>query len=210
MSTGLATEASAGSAAARAARLASPSGSTTRPPASHASVHRIAGPPAFVTMATRLPGGSGWRLSTAATSNISRDRVGTHHARMPEERVDVMSGAASSAPVCEAAARWPAAERPLLTATTGFGRQRCGRCERTSRVSERLEVEDDHVACPRPPPSTEGSRCRTGRPCCRSIRTRTGRCPEPAGGRWAAKTERAALRGEAHPPGGGRRVRRSR
>jgi len=47
------------------------SGSTLSPAASHASAHAIPGPPAFVTTPTRLPRGSGWPASSAATSNSS-------------------------------------------------------------------------------------------------------------------------------------------
>ena len=44
-----------------------------------------------------------------------------------------------------------------------------------ARVAERLQVQPDHVGRRRRSPRTAAGRCRTGRPCSRSRRTRTGR-----------------------------------
>ena len=120
MSTGLVVDASAGSASARRARVAAESGSIRRPSASHASAQRIPGPPALVSTATRLPRGSGWRASTPAASNISPTVSARSTPACANSASTVTSEAASSAPVCDDAARWPAAVRPLLTATIGL------------------------------------------------------------------------------------------
>ena len=55
MSTGLERLAAAGKNFRSSVLVFSESSGTTNPPASHASVHKMPGPPAFVTMATRLP-----------------------------------------------------------------------------------------------------------------------------------------------------------
>ena len=67
----------------------------------------------------------------------------------------VTSEAASSAPVCDDAARCPAAERPLLTATIGLCcvMRRAIRPKR-ARVAERLQVEQQRPRCRGPAPST--------------------------------------------------------
>ncbi len=80
----------------------------------------IAGPPALVTIPTRCPPGSGWVESSEATSSSS-DSVSARITPHCSKRAStVRSDAASSAPVCELAARAPTAERPLLTTTTGL------------------------------------------------------------------------------------------
>ena len=56
--TGLSTAASLGRSRRSACCVCSDSATTSRPSAMHASAHRMPGPPALVTMATRLPVGS--------------------------------------------------------------------------------------------------------------------------------------------------------
>ncbi len=102
MSTGFLTLASGGRNSRSAAMVASASAGSSSPWLSHASLAMIAGPPAFVTMPTRAPRGSGWFASSIATSNnssIVSVRI------TPDE-----------------AARAPERVRPLLTAAIGFFR----------------------------------------------------------------------------------------
>ena len=71
----------------------------------------------------------------------------------------VTSEAATSAPVCDAVARAPAAERPLLIATIGFVRADppCDPSE-LARVPERLQVQQDDVGLWDRTPSTGADR----------------------------------------------------
>ena len=142
MSTGLRTDASAGRKEASSACSSSGSGGTSRPTASQASAHMIAGPPALVTIPTRSPDGSGWPKSSEATSSSS-DSVSVRITPHCSKRAStVESDAASSAPVWELAARAPAADRPLLTATTGLlPADAAGDPGEPAGVAERLEVE---------------------------------------------------------------------
>jgi len=78
------------------------------------------GPPALVTIPTRRPVGTGWLTSREATSKSSA-RVSVRITPAWWNRAStVTSEAASRAPVCEEVALAPAAERPLLTASTGL------------------------------------------------------------------------------------------
>ncbi len=120
MSTGLVVVASGGRCWASRRRVLAGSGSTWSPAASHASAQAIPGPPAFVTMPIRLPEGSGWPASSAATSNSSPTVPVRITPACRNSASTVASDAARSAPVCDIAARDPAAERPLLTAITGL------------------------------------------------------------------------------------------
>jgi hypothetical protein len=122
MSTGLATDAAAGSPSASLTRSPPESSTTRRPAASQASAHMIPGPPALVTIPTRRPLGAGWLASRAATSNSSARVSVRITPAWRNSASTVTSEAASSAPVWEELARTPAAERPLLTASTGLAR----------------------------------------------------------------------------------------
>ena len=90
------------------------------PAASQASAQATPGPPALVSTATRSPRGSGWRASSPATSNISPTVSARSTPACANSASTVTSDAASSAPVCDDAARRPAAVRALLTATIGL------------------------------------------------------------------------------------------
>ena len=153
-----------------ARRVASPSTSTrvrtARRPASASRSASAVAPPARAAQAGRVGGvgeqdrraaavgddaeprarGSGCDASSAATSSSSRScRCGS---RRPGRRARrrVASDAATSAPVCEPAARAPAADRPALTATIGLVRADAARDAReAARVAERLEIQRDHV-----------------------------------------------------------------
>ncbi len=119
MSTGLRVLASAGRNARSAATVESSSVGTTMPRYSHASDARMPGPPAFVTMPTRLPRGTGWFAISIATSNSSsivsvRITPACAHIALTAE------SAPASEPVCDEAARMPAPVRPLFTAAIGF------------------------------------------------------------------------------------------
>ena len=67
-------------------------------PASHASAHMIPGPPALVTIATRLPAGQ--RLAREQRGDVEQlgERVGADHARLAEERVDGHVGGGEQRP----------------------------------------------------------------------------------------------------------------
>jgi len=93
----------------------------TMPAASQASAHRIAGPPAFVTMPTRRPRGNGWLPRAAARSNISSS-VSARMTPVSRNRASTATSFAARAAVCDPAARPPACVRPVLIATTGFRR----------------------------------------------------------------------------------------
>ncbi len=120
MSTGFVTEASLGRNPRRRAVVSSDSGGTESPFASQVSAHRMPRPPAFVTIATRSPAGGGWFARRVATSNISSSVSVRMIPVCRNSASTVVSLAASSAPVCEALARAPAALRPLFTATIGL------------------------------------------------------------------------------------------
>ena len=121
MSIGLLTLAVGGRNAWSRARTSGPSSTTWSPAASQASTARIPGPPAFVTMPTRVPCGSGWASRHAAMSNISS----IVSARMTPDCRNSASTAtslAASAAVWLPAARDPACDRPALSATIGLSR----------------------------------------------------------------------------------------
>jgi hypothetical protein len=128
MSTGLPTAAVAGSSARSAAAVPADTGGTSSPCAAHASAARMPGPPALVRIAARRPGGRGCVASTRVTSNISSIVV----VRMTPDWRNSASTTVSldaSAPVCDEAARAPAADRPALTTTIGLRRAtRCAIC----------------------------------------------------------------------------------
>jgi hypothetical protein len=80
----------------------------------------IPGPPALVTIPTRRPAGTGWLASSEATANSSPKLSVRITPACWNRASTVTSEAASSAPVCDDVALAPAAERPLLTASTGL------------------------------------------------------------------------------------------
>ena len=135
-------------AAPRRARAGSPQpeGSTRSPWAASASAHRIAGPPALVTIATRSPRGSGWRDSSAATSNIS-----------PIVSVRITPACANSASTVRVGGRehragvrrggaLPGRRAPALDRDHRLGGRHAARDPpELARVPERLEVEQDRV-----------------------------------------------------------------
>ena len=159
MSTGLPTDAAAGRNDRSAATVASDSGGTTRPCASHASAARMPGPPALVRIATRRPRGTGWWARSVATSNSSSS---VFVRMMPACRnsASTIASLEASAPVCDAAARAPAADRPALTAMIGLRRatRRAIRLK-CARVAEALEVEEDRPRCAVLAPVLPAGRC---------------------------------------------------
>ena len=133
MSTGFETDDAAGRNDRSSCTVSAPSSVTARPFASHVSAQRIPSPPAFVTMATRLPAGTGWLARSVATSN-SCSSVSVRITPLCRKSAStVESEAASSAPVCDIAARLPAALRPLFTATIGV----CAPSRRASLANRR-------------------------------------------------------------------------
>ena len=119
---------------------------SSRPCASHASAARIPGPPALVTIPTRRPAGTGWCDKQHRDVEELLERFGADHARPGGSSASTTWSDSASAPVCDEAAREPARERPVLTATIGLLPRDAARDLREAdRVSEALEVEQDHV-----------------------------------------------------------------
>ena len=92
---------------------------TSSPRVEQTSVAMIAGPPALVRIATRFPFGSGCCAKAVASVNISLN-VPTRSTPHCSSRVSTATSVPASDPVCEKAARAPAAVRPDLTASIGF------------------------------------------------------------------------------------------
>ena len=110
----------------------------------------------------------------------------------------------ASAAVWEPAAFWPARERPLFIASTGFSPREPARDARElARVAERLEVEQDEVGARVVLPPLEEV---VGRDVGLVADRDEGGEAEPArlGALEEGKAERARLRGEADPPCGER------
>ena len=103
MSTGFATLASAGRTARSAASVSGESAGSSKPAASQASAQRIPSPPAFVSTATRRPGGTGCVERRARDVDQLLERARPNDAGLVEERIDCASEPASAA-VCELAA----------------------------------------------------------------------------------------------------------
>ena len=119
MSTGLATVASSGRSAARCWRVCSLSGASSKPSSAQASAHRIASPPAFDRIATRLPWGSGWVATSWRTSHSSC-RVCARITPACSNSASTARSEPASAAVCDIAARSPIVVDPLFSARTGF------------------------------------------------------------------------------------------
>ena len=143
-----------------------------------ASVQRMPGPPAFVTIATREPRGHGLvgqRPAPARTAPPSTTRAARRTARAatpPRRR------APTSDPVCEDAARAPAAVRPALTTMTGFLRvTRRAICGEAARIAEGLQVHEDRLDVGVVLPVLEQVVARRRRSCSPSRRTSRRRVP---------------------------------
>lgn len=90
---------------------------------------RLAGICAQNSRAARIgddgdPSAAWYRLGTQERGGAKQlmESIRPDHPRLLEQRVHVTSEAESSAPVCEMVARAPAADRPLLTASSGLRR----------------------------------------------------------------------------------------
>ena len=92
---------------------------TARPASTQASAASTPAPPALEITATRLPAGTGCSASSTAASSSSPKLVVAMTPACSNRACRVISGAAAAA-VCEAAARWPGAERPACTVSTGM------------------------------------------------------------------------------------------
>ena len=118
VSTGPASAEPGGSTSRRRLRIPGVVVATARPASAHASAASTPAPPPLDTMATNRPAGIGWEaISTAASSSSPKPVV----AMMPacsNSACRVISGAVAAA-VCEAAARWPGADRPAWTVRMG-------------------------------------------------------------------------------------------
>ena len=129
--------------AARRSRVASENSTTDRFDRPQASTARMPGPPAFVTIATRRPAGSGCGVRHDAMSNIS-SIVSARITPVDSKSASTTTSAAASAAVWLLAARTPARVRPALTATIGLRPADPARqLAELARVAERLEVEQD-------------------------------------------------------------------
>ena len=151
-------------------------------------------------MATRLPGGSGWRLRPGHVEHLA-DRVGTDHARMPEERVD---GGISGREQRSGVRGGGALAGSRASALDGDDRFLGGNAARYAtefgRVTERLEVEGNHVrALVRLPVLKE---IVTGQVRLVAGRYERGQAdPVTPGKVEGGDAECATLGGEAHPAG---------
>jgi len=92
---------------------------TDRPASTHASAASTPAPPALEMMLTRLPAGTGCSASSTAASSSSPKLVVAMTPACSNSACRVISGATAAA-VCEAAARWPGADRPACTVSTGM------------------------------------------------------------------------------------------
>lgn len=119
MSTGFATLASAGKNRRSSSRVESARSAIWSPRFTQASVAMMAGPPALVTIATRLPSGSGQRSSARATSNSS-SMVFARSTPHCSRKADTVTSVPAIAPVWLVAARAPSAVRPDFTIRIGF------------------------------------------------------------------------------------------
>ncbi len=149
VSTGPATAAPAGSSPRRPLWVASPSRATARPLSAHASAASTPALPAFDTIATRRPAGSGWQPSSAAASTSS-----------PRLRVAMMPGLAEQRLLGDQRRRrgrrdatrrprWPAGDRPPMTVSTGICRAHPARGPgELARAAERLHVQHRHPRHP--------------------------------------------------------------
>ena len=146
MSTGLPGEASGGSHERSAATVSLESSGTCNPRASHVSAHWIASPPAFVTIATLRPVGTGWFASSVATSNISSSVSVRITPCCRKTASTVRSFAASSAPGVRGRRPRPRGAPPALDRDDRFARPDAARePPEAPRVAEGFEIEQHHV-----------------------------------------------------------------
>ena len=197
MSTGFATEASAGGRGGASVRVLAER-DDAHPSASHASAHRIPGPPPFVMIATRSPrgrrlvsGGPQCRTSRRSCRSGSRRRDGTGRRRYVggrHHRAGVRRGRALArrrAATLDSDQRLGGSHARAMWPNCGGSRTTPG-----TAGSRR---------CARRPPSTAGSRCSTDRPCRPATRTRTGR---PSARRPGRAPRSQALRSVRRTPPG--------
>ena len=123
-----------------------PSSGTRSPAAAQASAHCTPGPPALVMIATRSPRGAGWRVSSAARSNISAS-VSVRITPAWRKRASTWtSDAASSAPGVRRARRRRGRRTSALDRDHRLGRGHAPRHRpEPARVAERLQVEQDRA-----------------------------------------------------------------
>ena len=146
MSTGFDTDDATGRNERSSVTVSALSSVTASPFASHVSAQRIPNPPAFVTMATRLPAGTGWLARSVATSN-SCSSVSVRTTPLCRNSAStVESDAASSAPVCDIAARLArGAAATLHRHDRGVLAQPARELGEPPRVPERLQVHQHDV-----------------------------------------------------------------
>ena len=108
----------AGSTSRRRSRVCWSIVATARPASAHASAASTPAPPPLDTMATTRPAGIGWDATSTAASSSSPKPVVAMMPACSNSACRAISGATAAA-VCEAAARWPGADRPAWTVRTG-------------------------------------------------------------------------------------------
>ena len=122
VSTGPVTMAPAGSSRRSRRRVVPASCATCRPLSLHASAARTPAPPALVTIAIRLPAGSGWQASSAAASISSPKLAVDDDAGLAKQRfLGHQAGGRGGVRNREARrACRPAVDRPPMTVSTGI------------------------------------------------------------------------------------------
>ena len=131
---------------ASSARTSSRNGTTSRPRDSHASAHMIPGPPAFVTIATRLPDGMGWLAISEATSNSSPSvSVRTTPACSKSESTVTSDAAEQRAGVRGGSACARRRTAALDREDRLRARDPAGDPAELARVSERLQIQQHQV-----------------------------------------------------------------
>ena len=168
MSTGLPTLAAAGRNARSAAAVSGASGAAARAPAPRR--RRPRGSPGrrrWSGSRRGRPRGTGWCASSTATSKSSSSVSGADDAGLAEERVDdrVRSRRARRCARTRRARR--PRERPGLDRDDRLAPRDAARDPReVARISEALEVEQDHVGPRVLGPVLDRGRCPRRRPCC--------------------------------------------
>ena len=145
MSTGFATLASAARISRNAVSVSGDSDGSSRPPASHASAHRMPSPPAFVSRPDAAPARQRLRREQRCDVEQFLERLGADHAGLMEQRVDggVRAGERGGVRACGATAR---VRRSALQREDRLAPRDTPREPRElARVAERLEVEEHDV-----------------------------------------------------------------
>ena len=121
VSTGFAIVAPDGRISASRCLVGSEIGASTSPSSMQASAASTPAPPALDTTATRRPAGQGWQDRNAAVP-ISSPRLSVAMTPACSNSASRVTSGVAAAAVCDFAARWPSADRPPTTVSTGIWR----------------------------------------------------------------------------------------